>query len=93
MLLLAVLQAVVVPAEIVPADIVVVARERRCDVAIANRVISGREFRARAKEWAAGVPVRVHVPTHADLRCMSRIAFRLADEGVRRIEFVEPGRD
>ena len=75
------------------ADIVVVARKRRCDVAVADRVISSAEFNRRAAAWAAGVPVRVHAPDNASRKCLARIVFRLADKGVRNVEFVEPGED
>lgn len=77
------------PVQAEPADIVVVARRSRCDVSIANRVISSREFNDRAAEWAAGVPVRVHAPGDASLKCLTRIMFRLADKGITRVEFVE----
>lgn len=72
-----------------PVDVVVVARRRRCDVAIASRILSSAEFNARAAEWAAGAPVRVHVPVDASHKCLARIMFRLADKGVRQAEFVE----
>lgn len=65
----------------------VVARSRKCDVSIANRVISDAEFTRRAAEWAAGTPVRVVAPPGADYRCLARIAFRLADRGVKKIIF------
>lgn len=74
--------------EPVPVDVVVTARKRRCDVSIANRVISDAEFKARAAEWAAGVPVRVVAPASADYKCLAKIAFRLADHGVTRITFL-----
>lgn len=73
------------------ADIVVTARRRTCDISIADRLISTREFNARAKDWAAGVPVRVHVPSRADLPCLTKIAFKLGRAGVTRMVFVEPG--
>lgn len=76
-----------------PADIVVVARERRCDVSIANRLISTAEFNKRATEWATGVPVRVRVPSDADLPCMYQIARKLGQRGVRRIVFLTPGQE
>ena len=73
-----------------PVEIVVTARRAKCDVSVAKRVISDREFRARAAEWAAGTPVRVVAPSRADIRCLAKITFRLADHGVRNVEFVEP---
>ena len=79
--------AEIVPAEIVPAEIVIVARSRKCDVSIANRVLSHAEFKRRAAEWAAGTPVRVVAPPGADYRCLAKIAFRLADHGVKKIIF------
>lgn len=78
------------PAEPKPQEIVVTAVRRKCSVRIADRVLSDPEFDAHAKEWAAGVPVRVVAPSGADYRCLAKIAFRLADHGVRRIDFVEP---
>lgn len=74
-----------------PVEIVVRARRRKCDVSEARRVLSDREFDRRAAEWAAGTPVRVIAPERADIRCLARITFRLADRGVRNVEFVDPG--
>lgn len=76
-----------------PIDVVVVARRRKCDASVAGRVVSDREFRRRAAEWAAGTPVRVVAPTRSDVRCLAKITFRLADKGVKNVEFVEPGPD
>jgi hypothetical protein len=73
-----------------PVEVVVVAKRRKCDTSVAGRVLSDREFSRRAAEWAAGTPVRVVVPTRADIRCLARITFRLADKGVRNVEFVDP---
>jgi hypothetical protein len=70
-----------------PAEIVVVARSRKCDVSVANRVLSDAEFKRRATEWAAGTPVRVVAPPDTDYRCLAKIAFRLADRGVKKIIF------
>ena len=75
-------------AEPTPVDVVVTARRRRCDVSVANRVVTDAEFKARAAEWAAGVPVRVTAPASADYKCLAKIAFRLADYGVTRITFL-----
>lgn len=77
------------PAEPPPVEVVVRARRRRCDVAVADRVISDAEFRARAAEWRAGVPVHVVAPASADYKCLAKIAFRLADYGVTRVTFDE----
>ncbi len=65
----------------------VVARSRKCDVSVADRVLSNAEFKRRASEWAAGTPVRVVAPPGADYRCLAKIAFRLADRGVKKIIF------
>lgn len=72
-------------------DIIVVARKQKCDIRAADRVMSEPEFRRRAKDWAAGVPVRVIARRSADIKCLSKIAFKLADRGVTRITFVSPG--
>lgn len=72
-----------------PADVVVTARKRHCDVSVANRILSDHEFDARAAEWAAGVPVRVHAPDGASRKCLAKIFFKLADRGVTRVEFVD----
>ena len=71
------------------ADVVVTARKRHCDVSVAHRILSDKEFDTRAAEWAAGVPVRVHAPDGASRKCLARIFFKLADRGVIRAEFVE----
>ncbi len=73
-----------------PVEIVVTARRAKCDTSVAGRIISDREFSRRAAEWAAGTPVRVVAPTCSDYRCLAKITFRLADKGVRNVEFVEP---
>jgi hypothetical protein len=73
-----------------PVEIVVRAGRLHCRVQIADRVISDAEFSRRAKEWAKGTPVRVVVPSSSDYRCLSKIAFRLGNHGVRMIEFVRP---
>ena len=93
MLLAALLQAAA-PAPVPPSnggadDIVVVANRKKCGIAIADRILSGREFDRRAAEWARGVPVRVIVPVGSDYRCLSRIMFKLADKGVTRANFPE----
>lgn len=71
-------------------DIVVVAAKEKCRVRFADRDMSDGEFRRRAAEWAAGKPVRVVARRSTDIKCLSKIAFRLADHGVKRIDFVEP---
>jgi hypothetical protein len=77
-------------AEQVPEDIVVTAVRQDCRVRFADREMSDREFNDRAKVWASGKPVRVIARADTDLKCLSKIAFRLADRGVRLIEFVDP---
>lgn len=69
-------------------EVVVTAGKRRCDLSIADRLISDREFRDRAREWAAGRPVRIVVPDGASYRCQARIVFRLGKYGVHRAVFV-----
>ena len=72
-------------------EVVVTARGPKCSLAIADRVIKDREFRARVREWRAGTPVRVVVGAGASYRCMAQIAFRLNRYGVTRIVFDTPG--
>ena len=86
-LLAALLQVASTPA---PTEVVVVARKRRCDISVADRILSSKEFDARAAEWAQGVPVRGSAPDRASRKCLAKIVFRLADRGVTRVEFVEP---
>lgn len=86
-MLIAAAQAGPPPVSPDPAEVVVVARSRRCDVSVADRVLSDAEFNRRAAEWAAGTPVRVVAPRGADYRCLAKIAFRLADRGVKKIIF------
>ena len=49
-------------------DIVVHAVRHKCEVRIADRILSDPEFNAHAREWAQGKPVRVIAPAHADTR-------------------------
>lgn len=82
------LQAAAVPdPEAVAPAITVVARRRRCDVSIADHILSDREFAARAAEWAAGEPLHVMVPRQTGYRCLAKITFRLSDHGVKRFVF------
>jgi len=69
--------------------ITVTATRRKCRVSIANRILSDREFRARAEEWARGRPLTVVSPRGADYRCLARIMFRLNDKGVRLVRWVD----
>lgn len=71
-------------------DIVVVARKQKCSVKFADRDMSDAEFKRRSAEWAAGTPVRVIAREATDIKCLAKIAFKLADRGVTRIQFVEP---
>ncbi len=87
-------QAAGAPAPPLPAtgdDIVVVAARQKCRLRFADRDLSDAEFKRRAAEWAAGKPVRVIARRSADIKCLAKIAFRLADRGVKLIQFVEPG--
>lgn len=72
-------------------DIVVVAAREKCRLRFADRDMSDAEFRRRVALWAAGVPVRVVARRSADIKCLSKIAFKLADRGVKRIQFIAPG--
>lgn len=71
-------------------EIVVTARRRKCDVSVADHILSDREFAARAPEWAAGEPLRVVAAQRTDYKCLAKIAFRLNDHGVKRFIFVDP---
>lgn len=74
-----------------PAIVVTGTRRGRCRVRLAGRDLSDRALASHAQEWAVlGRPVRVIRPAGADYRCLARIAFRLQDEGVRLIHFVDP---
>lgn len=76
--------------DVVDADeIVVTAVKQKCRVRLADRLLSDREFDARAREWAAGRPLRVVAPAGADYKCLARIAFRLNDRGVKLIHWVD----
>jgi hypothetical protein len=73
----------------VPHEIVVVAKSRKCDLAIGGRTIRDADFKRHAAEWAAGRPVRVVVPHAARTQCLAKIMFKLHDLGVTRAEFVD----
>lgn len=81
-------QAVAAPAG--PDEVVVTARRRKCEIAIADRIVQDREFRARAADWARGTPVRVTMGSAASYRCLAKIVFRLGDYGVTRVVFDPP---
>ena len=84
-------QATPPPPDVTGDDIVVVAAKQKCRLRFAERDLSDGEFRRRAAEWAAGKPVRVIARRSEDIKCLAKIAFRLADRGVKLIQFVEPG--
>ena len=94
MLIAATLMAAMAPQPAPPPaeadEIVVTAVRRKCHVSLADRVLSDSEFSAHAEEWAKGKPVRVAAPDSASYKCLAKIAFRLAERGVRLIEFVAP---
>lgn len=65
-------------------------RHGRCEVRLADRALSERQFEAHAGEWARlGRAVRVRVPPGSDRRCLTRIVFRLYDRGVRLVHFAD----
>lgn len=70
-------------------EVVVVARRRGCGLQIADHILSDREFRARAAEWAAGRRLRIAVPPGSSYRCQAEILFRLHRYGVTLAEFVD----
>ena len=77
------------PAPEEPVEIVVQAVEDKCRVQFADRILSKRELRARARTWAEGTPIRVIAPRGRGYKCLSRIGFRLRKWGVRVIHFVD----
>lgn len=70
-------------------EIIVRATKRKCAVEIADHILSDREFKARAAEWATGKPLRVIVPPRTDYKCLAKIMFKLNDHGVVRADFVD----
>ncbi|OYY72459.1 hypothetical protein [Sphingomonas sp. 28-63-12] len=81
----------VAPAAPEPDDIVVTAAPQGgCRVQFADKTLSDAEFRERARIWAAGAPVRVIARSDASFDCFKKIAFQLANWGVKQIAFVEP---
>ena len=70
-------------------EIVVEAKRGACRIRLANETLSMHDLDVHAREWAAGRPLRVVEPRGARLPCLSKIAFRLADHGVKLIEFVD----
>jgi len=80
------------PPEPVPeAEIVVTgARPGKCRVKLAEGALSERQLEHHAGEWARlGLAIRVAHPVGTHYRCLARIAFRLNDQGVRLVHFVE----
>jgi len=73
-----------------PDEIVVTAHKRKCGYRMAGQALSDRELDERAKVWALGAPVRIVLPVGADRKCMIKVGMRLARQGVRVMEFVEP---
>ena len=92
-MLLATLLALAAPAA--PAatrddEVVVTAKKRKCEPAVADRIVKDKEFRARAAEWAGGTPVRVVLERGASYKCLARIVFKLNEYGVTRVLFDPP---
>ena len=73
----------------VDSEVVVVAKSRKCDLAIGGRTMRDADFKRHAAEWAAGRPVRVVVPHAARTQCLAKIMFKLHDRGVTQAEFVD----
>jgi len=72
-------------------EIVVTAIDKKkCRVRFADRDMNDAELKRRSDEWAAGRPLRVIARASTDIKCLAKIAFKLADRGVTRIQFVEP---
>ena len=72
-----------------PQEIVVRAKRKKCLIEVDERTLSNREFEDRAGTWV-GKPVRVVAGSRSDIKCLSKVAFRLAEQGVRLIQFVDP---
>lgn len=73
-----------------PDDIVVTAVRDTCNLRFADKAMSDAQFEARSAEWKAGKPVRLILRSDADFPCVRKIAKKLFDKGVTRIEFVDP---
>ena len=73
-----------------PDDIIVSAVRNTCTLRFADKAMSDAQFEARSAEWKAGKPVRLLLRGNADFPCVRKIAKRLFDKGVTRIEFVDP---
>jgi len=77
------------PDDAVASEVVVVAKSRKCDLAIGGRTMRDADFKRHAAEWAAGRPVRIVVPHAARTQCLAKIMFKLHDRGVTQAEFVD----
>ncbi|MDB5679092.1 hypothetical protein [Sphingomonas bacterium] len=90
-LLLAV-QATTPPQDNAPSadDIIITATRDTCNLRFADKTMTDAQFDARADEWKAGKPVRLILRSSADFPCVRKIAKRLFDKGVTRIEFADP---
>lgn len=90
--LLFALQAVTPPQDNEPRsdDIIVTAVRDTCNLRFADKAMTDAQFDARAEEWKAGKPVRLILRSDADFPCVRKIAKRLFDKGVTRIEFADP---
>lgn len=86
------LQATTPPQDNAPAadDIIITATRDTCNLRFADKTMTDAQFDARAEEWKAGTPVRLVLRSNADFPCVRKIAKRLFDKGVTRIEFVDP---
>ncbi|HEX4695950.1 hypothetical protein [Sphingomonas sp.] len=73
-----------------PDDIVVTAVRDSCTLRFADKAMTDAQFDARTEEWKAGHPVRLILRSDADFPCVRKLARRLFDKGVTRIEFIDP---
>lgn len=74
-----------------PDDVVVVARRKNeCRVTLADKPLSEKAFRERAKLWATGIPARVYLRNEASLPCRLKILRQLTQWNVQLVEFVDP---
>lgn len=92
MLLLALaLAAQQAPPEAAGEEIVVIGKRQTCQAFLHGEALSERELDRHARDWKAGVPIRIRAPSQSDYRCLAKIAFKLNEKGVRLIQFVRPG--
>jgi hypothetical protein len=73
--------------------ITVTATRRKCRLSIADRILSDREFKARAADWAAGTPLTVVFPPGASYKCMAKVLFRLSRHGVHTFRLLDEGEE